>query len=162
MSKKSSCRAKSSIFRTTPKSKKSLNRIFWMVRFCHYFFGQCKFSCKAPAGTAGEFPHPEKGKNQIQSLSALRVAEAKLFRVLPFCTGPYLNFSDPTVIRNERARFFGICARPRDQTQSVSSMRPLSPHSMIKEKKLRERNVKSEKWTTKKYHFYLFLCSLYH
>ena len=132
MSKNSSCRAKSSIFRTTPKSKKSLNRIFWMVRFCHYFLGRCRFSFKAPAGTAGQFPHPEKGKNQISSLSAHSAAEAKLLRVVPFCTGPYLNFLDPTVIRNERARFFGICARPRDQTQSVSSMRPLSPHSMIK------------------------------
>ena len=128
-----------------------------MVRFSHYFFWRCKFSCKAPAGTAGEFPHPEKGKNQISSLSALRAVEAKLLRVVPFCTGPYFNFFDPTVIRNERALFFGICARPRDQTQSVSSMRPLSPHSLIKEKKLRERKIKSEILTTKKYHFYLFL-----
>ena len=144
-----------------PFSDCSANRIFWMVRFCHYFFGRCKFSCRAPAGTAGQFPHPEKGKNQISSLSAHSAAEAKLLRVVPFCTGPYLNFLDPTVIRNERARFFGFRARPRDQTQSVSRMRPLPPHSMIKEKKLRERNVKSEKLTTKKKNnFYIILIYL--
>ena len=47
-----------------------------------------------------------------------------------------------TVICNGRARFFGFRTRPREQSQSVSSIQPLSPNSMIKKKKLRERNSK--------------------
>ena len=70
-------------------------------------------------------------------------------------------FFDPTVICNERARFFGIRARPRDQTQSVSSMRPLSPHSMMKKKKLRERKIKSDDLKTKNDHsYFIFLAFL--
>ena len=110
-----------------PFSDCSANRIFWMVRFCHYFLGRCKFSCKAPAGAAGQFPHPEKGKNQIPSLSAHSAAEAKLLWVVPFCTGPYLNFLDPTVIRNERARFFSFRSRPHTFSQSASGTHPLFP-----------------------------------
>ena len=107
---------------------------FCTARFSHFFFTPYNFLPKATPWTA----RPSMRAGKKYDLTFMHSTARSFWgKATPDCSFSHQSITkifDPTVIPNERARFFGIRARPRDPTQSVSSMRPLSPHSMMKKK----------------------------
>ena len=119
---------------TSPFLAVSAVHLICTARFSHFFFTPYNFLPKATPWTA----RPSMRAGKKYDLTFMHSTARSFWgKATPDCSFSHQSITkifDPTVIPNERARFFGIRARPRDPTQSVSSMRPLSPHSMMKKK----------------------------